>query len=475
MQNKLTSALFPVFLGFAGLSIASEAPLIPSVLVAEIEADRSTNQTSIDRPSRFRTETIGKGLDELSLLLISRQKAGTDNRPFPQLRKEVSDAFFQTPTIMRLLALEGALETNISEIEAAKRWQVIGSFDQGTRQGTTDGGLGTQSIQGTKILYDFGSIEAQKESTRGSINSQKNEIRQSRSESLLAMIEARLAIAAAEDTLQLSEQFLTTRVQFLELVKEKLEIGVSSETDVIRAEAKTFEAQAQLPLARQALQSAKNEYIELYGIEPPAAAHFALPDTALVSKLDWENVIQNHSRMLVAENELIASMKSVEVIERGGRGSFGLKAIGSVTDTPTTSSNENFDLLVTYSVELNDGGARQARLERAKAEVAEVNHQLEVVKRELLKQIQLAYGQYNSSTQQLSAYIDVLKATIKASDATKELFLYNRGSLTDIFRIQDEYFATAKDVVSTGLEAQLAYYRFLLESDRLIEAFEITF
>ena len=73
------------------------------------------------------------------------------------------------------------------------------------------------------------------------------------------------------------------------------------------------------------------------------------------------------------------------------------------------------------------------------------------------------------------AYVDVLSATIKANEATKELFLYNRGSLTDIFRIQDEYISTAKDVVNTNLELQKAYYQFLLESDQLIEAFEITF
>ena len=60
------------------------------------------------------------------------------------------------------------------------------------------------------------------------------------------MIEARLAIAAAEDALQLSEQFLTTRVQFLDLV-EKLAIGVSSETDVVRAEENI--GAAQLPLS----------------------------------------------------------------------------------------------------------------------------------------------------------------------------------------------------------------------------------
>ena len=124
---------------------------------------------------------------------------------------------------------------------------------------------------------------------------------------------------------------------------------------------------------------------------------------------------------------------------------------------------------------MNDGGARAARLERARAEVSEASHQLELVRRELLNEIRLAYGQYSASVAQMKAYIDVLNATIRASDATKELFLYNRGSLTDIFRIQDEYISTAKDVVNTSLEVQKAYYRFLLESDRLIEAFEITF
>ena len=96
-----------------------------------------------------------------------------------------------------------------------------------------------------------------------------------------------------------------------------------------------------------------------------------------MSNLDWEGMIQDHSKMMVAQNDHIAANKNVEAITSGGKGSFGLKAIASVTDTPTTSSNENFDLMVTYSLELNDGVARKARLERAQAEVSEASHQLE--------------------------------------------------------------------------------------------------
>ena len=70
-----------------------------------------------------------------------------------------------------------------------------------------------------------------------------------------------------------------------------------------------------------------------------------------------------------------------------------------------------------------------------------------------------------------SARLNSLEATVKASDATKELFMYDRGDLTDIFRVQDDYLNAAKALVEARASSQNAFYSSLHAADLLIEQF----
>ena len=69
------------------------------------------------------------------------------------------------------------------------------------------------------------------------------EIRDSRSQALLDLILAYNEVATSRMNMELVQVFAETRVQFLDLVDQKLALGVSSQADLVRAEAKAYEAQ----------------------------------------------------------------------------------------------------------------------------------------------------------------------------------------------------------------------------------------
>jgi adhesin transport system outer membrane protein len=144
---------------------------------------------------------------------------------------------------------------------------------------------------------------------------------------------------------------------------------------------------------------------------------------------------------------------------------------GSRSDTPTTSSTDQLDGKIVYQVDLYDGGDLSARLERASGAVVEARWELERVRRETKRILESAISELVASQSLESARLNSLEATVKASDATKELFMYDRGDLTDIFRVQDDYLNAAKALVEARASSQNAFYSSLHAADLLIEQF----
>jgi adhesin transport system outer membrane protein len=132
---------------------------------------------------------------------------------------------------------------------------------------------------------------------------------------------------------------------------------------------------------------------------------------------------------------------------------------------------DQLDAKIIYQVDLYDGGDLSARLERASGAVVEARWELERVRRETRRIIESAISELVASQSLESARLNSLEATLKASDATKELFMYDRGDLTDIFRVQDDYLNAAKALVEARASSISSYYSSLHAANLLVDKF----
>ena len=271
--------------------------------------------------------------------------------------------------------------------------------------------------------------------------------------------------------MRLVEVFAETRVQFLDLVDQKLSLGVSSQADLVRAEAKAYEAQGELPAAAQRLQLAEDRFIELFGIVPPDAIPlFKLPMNQL-NLAELGLMTERHPAVVAIEIDYQNAQLELQRLSSERLGAVNFQLSGSRSDTPTTSSTDQLDGKIVYQVDLYDGGDLSARLERASGSVIEARWELERVRRETRRILESAITELVASQSLESARLNSLEATVKASDATKELFMYDRGDLTDIFRVQDDYLNAAKALVEARASSQNAFYSSLHAADLLIEQF----
>ena len=460
--------------------IVSPPPVIPNAKESMPSLKKTPpivmdkNQPLPNEPGVLNPLMIGYRLDAFALGLINDVRKGEGREPFQMFAQMISDVFFSTPTVLRLLELEKTLNTQIAEARALERPQVSFSVEEGRRtvsNGGADGRISSQTITATQSVWDFGIIRSGIDQSRNNVEKSMAEIRDSRSQALLDLILGYNEVATARMNMQLVQVFAETRVQFLDLVDQKLALGVSSEADLVRAEAKAYEAQGELPAAAQRLQAAEDRFIELFGVVPPKQLPaYALPSNQL-SLAELGLTTERHPIVTASELEYQNSQLNLQRLSAEKLGTVNFQLSGSRSDTPTTSSTDQIDGKIVYQVDLYDGGDLSARLERASGAVVEARWELERVRRETRRVLESAISELVASQSLESARLNSLEATVKASDATKELFMYDRGDLTDIFRVQDDYLNAAKALVDARAGKQNAIYSSLHAADLLIEQF----
>ena len=440
------------------------------VLVGFVVATELHAQSVISVENR--ASEIGSDLDKTVIQLLSPSlEWGTD---FDVLKKEISQVFFSTPAIMQLVEVEAALDSRVDQVAAAGEFQVSMSIDGGNRNssGSADGQTDSQSITATKILMDFGSLASAIDQVESSSASSRFDIQVKRSETLLDMILARLALHTSQKKLMLGRSFFDTRLEFQDFIIEKKELGVSSEADVIRAQAKTYEAQSALPAAYQLLQDARDRYNEIYGAEAPEGLGFAMLNYDSF-KSDLTRLVSEHPLVLQAEADRQAAQSELESFEAGDNGSFNLQVIGSRGKSPNVDSESRLDMKIVYERTLGDGGSRDAQKRLYRSSIREFDHNLELVRRKVTRSILAARNALIAAEAELAAQIETLRSVRQANIATKDLFIYNRGTLTDVFQVQEEYVRAAQAVVDAKAAEQRRYYELLHQSNLLLMQFEL--
>ncbi len=419
---------------------------------------------------------VGAELDLFATQLIGTIENRRGAMPFAQLKAEIQPVFSSAPAVLRSIESLAALEARKAEASARYLPQIRANAGLGSQRFSyaPDGRSSQQSLTASQLLYDFGATGSAVAASAESVRSGTWRARLGRSEVLLTMIKARAELRRASQRLELAAAFLEGRRQFLERVRQKNALGASSDADIIRAESKVFEAADELPFAVRRLDEARARFREIYGIEPPEGKAFSLPDMPASATKDIDQVIGE----LSAVRELQASAASAEHEYDAAKaklyGSISLE--GSVSQSENTFVGRRGDQLLqlTYRAEVYTGGAQSAQISQAAARHNEIRWELERVRREHRRKLEETQLTYTAQRASIVSRVSVVRSAKLASDITKELFSYSRASLTDVFKVQEDYLLAARNLVDSETELQISFYEMLHAFDALLDLFEIS-
>lgn len=416
-------------------------------------------------------DNVGRELDTAAKALIESIENPSKNVPFDIFKTNLIAALDNIPTLLKRVEEARFLEAKRDETRARLLPQVslsTGAGQTNPESGAT-GGAETHTLSVSQLVFDFGTSLRSLDATKKATQAAEARLRGARSEALLQLIQATTEVRRATQRLELSTAFVSSRRQFLELIRQKEGLGASSSADIIRAESKVFEAADELPFAVRRLNDARSRYKELFGGFPSQPIpELQLPKVTDFSDLTPEDAVARLSGVIEAELKLDAASLEFSASKSATFGGIALEGSLSKTKTPNSANSEESSIFLRYKVDIFSGFAQSARIDQQGAKRKEAQWELDRIRREALKQLEDAFAEYQAQQSSVTSRIAVLRSAKASSDIAKELFLYNRGSLTDVFKGQEDYLLAARNLVDSNTDFKISFYTMLHRFDRLL-------
>ncbi len=315
-------------------------------------------------------------------------------------------------------------------------------------------------------------LKAQVAQVDASIIQAKASLEIDRQDLIIRVAEAYFQFLNAEETLAFRKAEKGAIGRQLNQVKAYFDAGRSAITDVKEAQARydltnaqVVVAQQQIDVAREALRAITTRY---YKSLKGAANKIPLLTPKPNSVDAWaKTAIKNSNQIIVAEHAIKVAQKTID-IERAARAptlNLFAKHTGGSTFGEDALDQDKFDASVgvNFSMPLLEGGNISSRVREARHKLQQARQQLELQKRLTTQQTRAAYLTIISGLSQIRALQQALNSTQTAANATQAGFEAGTRTAVDVLLSLRETFSAKRDYSS-------ARYDFLLNTLKLKQA-----
>ncbi len=326
-------------------------------------------------------------------------------------------------------------------------------------------------IQLTQPLYNYSRFEelqradAQVAQARADFASAEQELMIRVSDRYFFVLDARVAVEAAEAQLAAIERQL-------DQAQQRFEVGVIARTDVEEAQAAFDLAQADLLVARSALESAREQLREVTGMAVEdvfqVRPELELTPPTPADQDAWRRRAEEQNwALLAARRAAEAAMESVGVA-RGDRYptvdgfvSYGYQDSGGGRQGRVEGDSATIGIQI--ELPLYTGGGTSARIRQAQFRYTEARQVLEQVRRTVNRNAANAYRGVVTALRRVDALDQARDSTRAALEATEAGFEVGTRTIVDVLDAQ-------REVIRAERDYEQARHDYLLNTLRLQQA-----
>jgi adhesin transport system outer membrane protein len=347
------------------------------------------------------------------------------------------------------------------------------TFSSNTSNGSTvrtTGNFIEQSITTSKMLFDFGATDAQKQAAQYNILAVDSKIESTKSELLLEAIIAFYEVQRNLLQSRLARENLQARKTFVNFIRERNTLGASSSADVVRAESRVAEALDLLSSALRALSEAQARYRQYYNSE---AEPYILPREINVEDLELFEVekyaLQNPS-FIEAEYQIKVIMAQIDTLKAQKYGRVVVQGTLSNSRSPGQNNfNDDISVGLNFQTELYSGGVEESKLEQAQARLLQAELSRDSIRVGIIKELREKFATYEGELSAVDARLLVLDGSKETYSITKELYAFSRISLFEVLSSQEELFNSGRQLIDSIVDRAIAKYRLSHATQTLVE------
>lgn len=427
---------------------------------------------------------------EDALIVTVRSIASKANGSLPSIGRDkfieaVRNAVLTHPSVGQALVDFHVSASASRELYSGFLPQVSGTGDVGYRSigvnAPTDfnvqkGRSPNLGVTVRQLLYDFNSTVNAYDAGLARQKQAKAELEGARSEYTMRAITAYVDLLRMRSHNILAEQSVSSRRALRDQVSERARSGGGSEADVTRAEARYIESLANVASVANKLRAAEGQFAEVFGIEAPIELPLPIDpdlrnaDKPLSELLALYSPAQSREAARLAA-ELDAEASKSKMLPRlnaelsHSRRNWDNLSVGRSGSDTTAVLSLRYDFYT--------GGADTARREQAAYRAGKAALELELVKRQFDRGLSQARSDVKNSDLIREARIRSANAAVRSMEAVQEQFKFNRGSLLDTIKTQEELYTAGKDMIDAVADRLISRYRLLFFTSQLDQLFKI--
>lgn len=437
-------------------------------------------QSSVEDSSLGSIESIGNDMINLLDDLSFGEVDPTQRLSMEPVFQNATNAVNNSPVFREaqaqktyLLSVKNELDTAFNPTVTADGGVGRRTFSSNTSNGSTvrtTGNFIEQSITTSKMLFDFGATDAQKQAAQYNILAVDSKIESTKSELLLEAIIAFYEVQRNLLQSRLARENLQARKTFVNFIRERNTLGASSSADVVRAESRVAEALDLLSSALRALSEAQARYRQYYNSE---AEPYILPREINVEDLELFEVekyaLQNPS-FIEAEYQIKVIMAQIDTLKAQKYGRVVVQGTLSNSRSPGQNNfNDDISVGLNFQTELYSGGVEESKLEQAQARLLQAELSRDSIRVGIIKELREKFATYEGELSAVDARLLVLDGSKETYSITKELYAFSRISLFEVLSSQEELFNSGRQLIDSIVDRAIAKYRLSHATQTLVE------
>ncbi|MCP3098249.1 TolC family protein [Myxococcus sp. K15C18031901] len=284
-----------------------------------------------------------------------------------------------------------------------------------------------------------------------------------RRETLFAVAQAYLGAASLRESLAVQDQLLEVRRGFERDAENRFEVGDVERLAVLRATLDRKQAEQEVVRSRNAYATAKSALAALLGrpvdfdVAPPEETKVALPS-------DAKDAATAEKTALDQRPDAAAARLNVD-LARGGRRQVAMEylpnlfATGNFTATNTgglTGQATNWNVGLSLSWTLFDGGLREANLREASGKIAEANANLRGAEEKIRDEVRKARGELETAEVNLATAEERVKLSWESARLAKQSFDAGATTYLQVTDVNATLASAQLSAVAEALNVQLS-------------------
>ena len=382
--------------------------------------------------------------------------AGSVMADTPGLSDIYNLAVANDPALRIEQALRDSAEASKNEAEASRWLDASATVSQSyTNDSLADDSsdTGSASITLSMPVFDRPTTKAI-ESARAGLRAANAGLRAYRQTHIVTVSKAYFDVLSAERDLQAAMAEVEAVTKQLEQATERLAVGIGTRVDVDQARAQLDLSKVGVISAEVSVERARADLGRMIGQEPEVLAELS-EDYPAVLPPDFRSEIEllvDRNPLVVEQSETYRS-KLAEVAKASGERlpSLNLSSTYTISDLNASASNNGLlrqDNVVSLSlsVPLFKSGGFDAVIARAEAALMQQEAKLDQVRREVTRNIRIAYQDLEASVRTVEARRLAIISAESRLEATEAAYAVGSGDIVEVLNAQKDLIAAERDL-----------------------------